>query len=181
MRRILILISLAALAACKPEPYLGPLDSPIGNWKAQMSKYYFDGEQVHEAPECTYSAISFYKDSLCCIEGVKGTFNWSYSSDSLIVDTIVWRTTEFTGRMMTLDYLGVILSEEASLTDESDTDGSLIYEYNETVIYGDGSKFWYMDAEGQSVPCFPLTGTAKDGSDSTLCWWNTRSDSYIPF
>lgn len=169
------------MASCKPETYLGPLDSPIGNWQGVASKYYFNGEYVYEAPGCTYSAISFYKDSLCCIEGIKGAFEWSYSSDSLIVDTTVWRVAELTGRMMNLDYLGVIEKADEEAETVSENSSTQTYEYKETVIYGDGSKFWYISPDGQKVPCFHLKSTAVDGSDSTICWWNTRSDFYNPF
>ena len=178
MKRFLILIGLISLFACKPEVYLGPLDSPIGNWQGVISKYYFNGEYVYEAPGCTYSAISFYKDSLCCIEGVKGAFKWNYTSDSLIVDTTVWRVSELTGKMMNLDYLGVIEQNASGITEGEST---AAYEYNKTAIYSDGLKYWYMDAEGIAVACFPIVGKATDGSDSTICWWNTRSDFYKPF
>ena len=181
MRRILILIGLIALASCKPEVYLGPLDSPVGNWQGVVSKYYFNGEYIYEAPGCTYSAISFYKDTLCCIEGIKGAFKWTYSSDTLIVDTTVWRVAELTGRMMNLDYLGVIDKADEESETVSENSSTQTYEYKETVIYGDGSKFWYKDAEGLAVSCFPIMGKAMDGSDSTICWWNTRSDFYNPF
>ena len=178
MRRILILIGLIALASCKPEVYLGPLDSPVGNWQGVVSKYYFNGEYIYEAPGCTYSAISFYKDTLCCIEGIKGAFKWTYSSDSLIVDTTVWRVTELSGRMMNLEYLGTVGS---NVSNDVQDESQATYEYNETAIYSDGSKFWYKDAEGLAVSCFPIMGKAMDGSDSTICWWNTRSDFYNPF
>ena len=178
MKRVLILIGFLALAACKPATYLGPLDSPLGNWKETISKYYFNGEYVYESPGCTYSAISFYEDSLCCIEGIKGTFKWNYSSDSLIVDTTVWRVTELSGRMMNLDYLGVIKNIVSGISEDEST---AEYEYNETAIYSNGSEYWYKDAEGVNIACFPIIGKASDGSDSTICWWNTRSDYYKPF
>ena len=181
MRRFLIFICLIALASCKPEVYLGPLDSPIGNWQGVVSKYYFNGDYVYEAPGCTYSAISFYKDSLCCIEGVKGAFKWSYSSDSLIVDTTVWRVSQLTGRMMGLEYLGVIRLGDAYTDATSESNSTQTYEYKETAVFSDGSKYWDKDADGHNVACFPVVGKASDGSDSTICWWNTRSDTYKPF
>ena len=176
MKKLLILFSLLTLASCGPKTYLGPLDSPEGSWKGIVSKYYFNGEYVYEAPGCTYSAISFYADSLCCIEGIKGAFNWTYSSDSLVVDTTIWRAAELSGRLMTLEYIGVIENEDAT----PNGNGIEADKYNETVIYGDGSKYWYLDADGLMIPCFPVIGTASDGFDSTVCWWNTRSDYYNP-
>ena len=181
MRKFLILLGLISLASCKPEVYLGPLDSPIGNWWGVESRYYFNGDYVYEAPGCTYSAISFYKDSLCCIEGVKGAFQWSYSSDSLIVDTTVWRVSELSGRVMNLEYLGVIQQGEKDNDVNIENGNIKTYEYKETIIYCDSLKYWYNDADGLAVACFPVIGKAKDGSDSTICWWNTRSDTYNPF
>lgn len=177
MKRILILLGILAIASCKPEVYLGPLDSPLGNWKGMVSKYYFDGEYVYEAPGCTYSAISFYKDSLCCIEGVKGTFKWTYSGDSLVVDSTIWKVTDLSGKMMVMDYIGIV---ERPVT-EPEEDAEVTSTYNGKSIETDGEKYWYMNADGKTVPCFPVNGTAEDGSKTILCWWDTRSDGYNPF
>ena len=124
MRRILILIGLIALASCKPEVYLGPLDSPVGNWQGVVSKYYFNGEYIYEAPGCTYSAISFYKDSLCCIEGIKGTFKWTFSEDSLVVDSTIWKVIDLSGRKMDLDYLGMIEKSVTIQEEDATNEGS---------------------------------------------------------
>ena len=107
MKRILILFGLTVLFACKPEVYLGPLDSPVGNWRSAESIYYFNGETVYQNNSCEYSAISFYKDSLCCIEGRKGTFKYYMSEveDSLVVDSVAWHIEELTGKFLKLDYL----------------------------------------------------------------------------
>ena len=58
MKRILILV-IVVLASCKPEVYLGPLESPVGNWRSSESIYYFNGEIVGQNNSCEYSAISF--------------------------------------------------------------------------------------------------------------------------
>ena len=188
MRKVLIFICFLAIAACKPEVYLGPLDSPIGNWKGVVSKYYFNGENVYEAPGCTYSAISFYKDSLCCIEGIKGTFKWTYSGDSLVVDSTIWKVTDLSGRKMDLDYLGMIEKSVTIQEEDVTNEGSQEpqepqepIEYKGQSIETDGKKHWYLNTEGESVPCFPVNGTAEDGSATIVCWWDTRSDSYKPF
>ena len=48
MRRLLIIyaFAIAAFAACQPEAYTGPLDSPVGNWTGVRSEYFFNGEEV---------------------------------------------------------------------------------------------------------------------------------------
>ena len=189
MRKFWIISGIITLAACKPEVYLGPLDSPLGNWKAEMSEYYFDGENVYEAPGCTYSAISFYKDSLCCIEGVKGTFIWTYDADSLVIDSTAWRVITLTGQRMELDYIGEIDAIEASQAksgaeeENSSADGNetSTIEYKGRIIRAEKDTYWYTDSEEKTVQCFPMKGTAVDGSDSTLCWWDTRTDFYLPF
>lgn len=175
MKRILILLGILAIASCEPKAYLGPLDNPLGNWKEVVSKYYFNGEYVYEAPGCTYSAISFYKDSLCCIEGIKGAFKWTYSGDSLVVDSTIWKVTDLSGRRMNLDYLGVVKKPAA------DVMVTVTITYNGQSIETDGGKYWYTNADGKTVPCFPVNGTAEDGSETILCWWDTRSDYYNPF
>ena len=188
MRKFWIISGIITLAACKPEVYLGPLDSPLGNWKAEMSEYYFDGENVYEAPGCTYSAISFYKDSLCCIEGVKGTFIWTYDADSLVIDSTAWRVIALTGQGMELDYIGQIETVEPPLAasksdnnDETTAGNESTIEYMGRIIRAENGKFRYTNSEEVEISCFPLTGTAKDGTDSTLCWWDTRTDIYLPF
>ena len=75
MKKILFIIALGLLAACKPEAYVGPLDSPEGNWEGIGCDYYFNGELVGDADSSFYSAMTFYKEGLCCIEGVKEHFH----------------------------------------------------------------------------------------------------------
>ena len=187
MRKLLTSLTLLTLAACGPKTYLGPLDSPVGNWKEAVSKYYFNGENVYEAQSCTYSATSFYKDSLCCIQGVKGTFKWTYSGDSLVVDSTIWKVTDLSGRKMDLDYLGMIEKsvtnpdENVAAAGEETQEPQSPIEYKGKTIETDGQKHWYLNAEGRSVPCFPVNETAEDGSSTVVCWWDTRSDSYNPF
>ena len=63
--------------------------------------------------------------------------------------------------------------------DAADGHNSILY--NGKSIETDGEKYWYMNADGKTVPCFPVNGTAEDGSKTILCWWDTRSDGYNPF
>ena len=89
----LIYIAFAFLAfSCKPAPYLGPLDSPVGNWDGYKGEYYFNGEMVAELDSCEFKGISFYKQGYCCIEGVKGAFPFVYneSNGDLQIDSTLW-------------------------------------------------------------------------------------------
>ena len=194
MRKFLIL-SVLCLVSCKPEVYLGPLDSPVGNWKSLSSKYYFDGEDIYEDSLCFYSAISFYKDSLCCIEGVKGTFSWTYDNQTLVVDSTIWKVIELSGVQMTLDYQGRLAktdideivpeeqSEENSENQDSDAEEEIpaAIEYKGKTIETDGSDYWYIGTSGEKVPCYPKEKKADDGTTADICWWDTRSDIYKPF
>ena len=116
------------MTACEPEAYTGPLDSPVGNWDGIQSEYYFDGELVGEAEGCQYSAISFYKDGLCCIEGVKGAFPYTYdpASGQLTVDKVVWSVKTLTGAEMVLEYIETLYPdpvEPAEAQDDSPSEG----------------------------------------------------------
>lgn len=199
MKKLLILFSLLIAGACSPKEYLGPLDSPQGNWKGQSSKYYFDGNEVLQNTECTYSAISFYPDSLCCIEGLKGAFEWTYSSDSLVVDTTVWKVVELSGARMVLDYLGIIetsKSEDSEATPSPATEtgneglpetgtesiAPEPVEYNGKIIHTEnGKSYWYTGTSGEKVPCWPVKTPSEDGTVTISCWWDTRTDTYQPF
>ena len=160
MKRILILV-IVVLASCKPEVYLGPLESPVGNWRSSESIYYFNGEIVGQNNSCEYSAISFYKDSLCCMEGVKGAFiyHMSETGDSLIVDSLAWHIEELTGRFMKLEYLedfGTIVSD------------------------GKGG-YMYSGTDGKDIPCRYYEHIEEDGTQITDWWFDSRHDTYKPF
>lgn len=131
MKKIYILL-LAVVAmyaiSCEPEPYTGPLDSPVGNWDGVRSEYYFNGEMVAALDSCETKAISFYKQGLCCIEGVKGSFPFIYDdSQSLLqIDSTLLEVDQLTGAEMVLTYLYRILpatksSEEPVTPDDSVT------------------------------------------------------------
>lgn len=201
MRKLLIILGILATVSCKPEVYLGPLDSPLGNWKCVDSRYRFAGEDVYEDSVCFYSAISFYKDSLCCIQGIKGAFKWTYDSDSLVVDSTIWKVVEMSGRQMELDYLGRIpkpatvpsapdapdTQTEGDAENGNDDDDSAVgedcptVEYKGRTIETDGSAYWYLNSTGERIPCFPKEKSEEDGSVTVICWWDTRSDLYKPF
>ena len=174
MKRLLITTAILAFVGCGPKEYLGPLDSPLGNWEGKDSKYYFAGEYVYEDQKCTYSAISFYQDSLCCIEGVKGAFKWTYDESTLVVDSTSWNVVDLSGQMMALDFIGRILPEGGS-------EESVTTEYKGKTIHGNGKYHWYVDSSGKTVHCWPVEISAEDGTPTVACWWDTRSDFYKPF
>ena len=114
MKRLLY-IAFAFLAfSCKPAPYLGPLDSPVGNWDGYKGEYFFDGELVAELDSCEFKGISFYKQGFCCIEGVKGAFPFIYneSNGDLQIDSTLWSVPTLTGEGMVMKFVDRIYPPE---------------------------------------------------------------------
>ena len=128
---ILLTVIAVSIASCEPEVYTGPLDSPIGSWDGIRSDYYFNGEMIAALDSCETTAISFYKQGLCCIEGVKGAFPFIYDdAHSLLqIDSTLWAVEKLMGTEMVLSYLYRILPQpaepaahlKATLMNETDT------------------------------------------------------------
>ena len=114
MKRFAIILSALLLAACKPDAYLGPLDSPVGNWEGYKGEYFFDGELVAELDSCEFKGISFYKQGFCCIEGVKGAFSYVYneSNGDLQIDSTLWHVPTLTGAEMIMEFVDRIYPPE---------------------------------------------------------------------
>ena len=114
MKRLAIILSALLLAACKPDAYLGPLDSPVGNWEGYKGEFYFNGEKVAELDSCSIKAISFYKQGFCCIENVKGAFPYTYdhASGDLQIDSTRWNIPTLTGAEMVMKFIDRILPPE---------------------------------------------------------------------
>lgn len=136
MKKLVYIIALGLLCfACKPEAYVGPLDSPVGNWQGNGCDYYFNGELVGDADSSYYSAMTFYKEGLVCIEGVKGAFPFSYDPQTHIlqIDSLTWAVVNLHSEDMTLKYLGRIYptppsadevkSEETDDVEDGDSEG----------------------------------------------------------
>lgn len=114
MKRLAIILSVLLLAACKPDAYLGPLDSPVGNWEGYKGEFYFNGEKVAELDSCSIKAISFYKQGFCCIENVKGAFPYTYdhACGNLQIDSTRWNVPTLTGAEMVMKFIDRILPPE---------------------------------------------------------------------
>lgn len=131
MKKILyIIVSGLLILACKPEVYVGPLDSPVGNWEGIGCDYYFNDELVGDADSSYYSAMTFYKEGLVCIEGIKGAFPFTYDPQAHIlqIDSLSWAVINLHSEDMTLKYLGRIYptppsSDEVKSEDESSEEG----------------------------------------------------------
>ena len=116
MRKLLLIFAIAATAviACQPEVYTGPLDSPAGNWEGVRSEYFFNGEKVADIDSCETLGISFYKQGLCCFEGVKGAFPFTYDNDTryLQIDSTLWEVSVMTGTELVMTYLYTLYPSE---------------------------------------------------------------------
>lgn len=204
MKRLLIYIAAAGLMlySCKPEEYTGPLDSPVGNWDGIRTEYYFDGSLVAETETCEYPAISFYKQGLCCIEGVKGAFPYTYdhSSGELLIDSRLWNVTTLTGAEMVMSYTEVALPlpdepeaqeegaeqpvepeepEEPEVPVTPEEPEVPTYEYNGMTITSDQTGYFYMK-NGEPVYCRFFETTAEDGSKYIDFWYDSHTDHFIP-
>lgn len=116
MRKLLLIFAIAvtAVIACQPEVYTGPLDSPAGNWEGVRSEYFFNGEKVADIDSCETLGISFYKQGLCCLEGVKGAFPFTYDNDTrhLQIDSTLWEVSVMTGTELVMTYLYTLYPSE---------------------------------------------------------------------
>ena len=109
-----VIAALAAFAACQPEAYTGPLDYPEGNWNGIRSEYFFNGEKVADVDSCETLGVSFYKQGLCCFEGVKGAFPFKYDDQTryLQIDSTLWEVSVLTGAELVMTYLYTLYPSE---------------------------------------------------------------------
>lgn len=206
MKRIIfIAILIIAAMSCKPDAYVGPLDSPTGNWAGIGCDYYFNDELVGDADSSYYSAMTFYKDGLCCIEGVKGAFPYKYDPQTHIlqIDSLSWAVINLHTEDMTLKYLGRIYptppsSEEEVRSDDSENeepeDGTeedqgpkpdkngiiLPVDYKGFTISADSNDYYYINAAGSKIYCTPVGQKDSDGLMQIALWYDTRTDYYGP-
>ncbi|MBQ2874864.1 MAG: hypothetical protein IJE85_06160 [Bacteroidales bacterium] len=212
MMKKIIYIAAAALMlfACKPEAYVGPLDSPVGNWEGIGCDFYFNGELVGDADSSFYSAMTFYKGGLCCIEDVKGAFPYKYDAQSHIlqIDSVYWAVQNMHSEDLTLKFLGRIYPTPPSAEEEvkSDEDGSdeggeegdgsegeeeqgpkpdkngiiLPVEYKGVTISADENDYFYTDSNGSKIYCTPVGEKNEEGIMAIALWYDTRTDYYIP-
>ena len=109
-----VIAALAAFAACQPEAYTGPLDYPEGSWDGIRSEYFFNGEKVADVDSCETLGVSFYKQGLCCFEGVKGAFPFKYDDQTryLQIDSTLWEVSVLTGAELVMTYLYTLYPSE---------------------------------------------------------------------
>ena len=212
MKKIIIyIVCLAGFLAvsCKPDAYTGPLDSPVGNWEGIRSQYLFNGEQVADIDSCETTAISFYKQGLCCIEGVKGAFAYTYDQETgyLQIDNSLWQVLTLTGAEVVMQYLYTAYppeetpedtpevapaSEETPETPETpedpeapevkpDANGVILpAEYNGFTITSNTNGYFYKNEADETVYC-KFKGW-KNETDSLIIdfWYDSHIDHFIP-
>ncbi len=205
MKKILFILMLGIAAiSCKPTPYLGPLDSPVGNWEGIKGQYRFNGEMVAELDSCVFSAISFYRQGYCCIEGMNGAFPFIYDNESgdLQIDSTLWSVKTLTGAEMVMDFVDRIYPEapetepEADQETESETpeedtpetpsapdkNGVILpAEYKGFTIEADRNGYFYINDSGKTVYC-NFKGTKND-ADSLIIdfWYDTHTNHFVSF
>lgn len=187
MKRLLIFVTIiSALAvSCKPETYTGPLTSPLGNWRGIRTEYYFNGEHVGSRDGCVYSAISFYQEGLCCMEGVKGAFPFSYDNSvgELLIDSTIWNVSVLTGEQMVMTYLGKLLPDmQLSGTDDPKTPEGLTLpiEYKGVSIEADDFGCFYINEANEPTYCRYAGSKDAEGVLSIEFWYDIHTDTFIP-
>ena len=208
MKKIIIyIVCLAGFLAvsCKPDAYTGPLDSPVGNWEGIRSQYLFNGEQVADIDSCETTAISFYKQGLCCIEGKKGAFPYIYDQETghLQIDNSLWQVLTLTGAEVVMQYLYTAYppeetpevapaSEETPETPDTpeepevpevkpDANGVILpAEYNGFTITSNTNGYFYKNEADETVYC-KFKGW-KNETDSLIIdfWYDSHIDHFIP-
>ena len=208
MKKIIIyIVCLAGFLAvsCKPDAYTGPLDSPVGNWEGIRSQYLFNGEQVADIDSCETTAISFYKQGLCCIEGKKGAFPYIYDQETghLQIDNSLWQVLTLTGAEVVMQYLYTAYppeetpevapaSEETPETPDTpeepevpevkpDANGVILpAEYNGFTITSNTNGYFYKNEADETVYC-NFKGW-KNEADSLIIdfWYDSHIDHFIP-
>jgi hypothetical protein len=120
-----VIAALAAFAACQPEAYTGPLDYPEGNWDGIRSEYFFNGEKVADVDSCETLGVSFYKQGLCCFEGVKGAFPFKYDDQTryLQIDSTLWEVSVLTGAELVMTYLYTLYPSEPATPEVASEEG----------------------------------------------------------
>ena len=212
MKKILIyIVCLAGFISVsrKPDAYTGPLDSPVGNWEGIRSQYLFNGEHVADIDSCETTAISFYKQGLCCIEGVKGAFAYTYDQETgyLQIDNSLWQIITLTGAEVVMQYLYTAYppeetpeetpevapaAEETPETPETpedpevpevkpDANGVILpAEYNGFTITSNTNGYFYKNEADETVYC-KFKGW-KNETDSLIIdfWYDSHIDHFIP-
>jgi hypothetical protein len=130
-----VIAALAAFAACQPEAYTGPLDYPEGSWDGIRSEYFFNGEKVADVDSCETLGVSFYKQGLCCFEGVKGAFPFKYDDQTryLQIDSTLWEVSVLTGAELVMTYLYTLYPSEPETPEIASEEGEEPVEPSEPV------------------------------------------------
>lgn len=186
MRRLIIIFTLAfaILTACQPEVYTGPLDSPIGSWEGIRSEYFFNGEKVADLDSCETTAISFYRQGLCCIENVKGAFPFTYDEATgyLQIDMSLWEVSLLTGAEMVMTYLYTAYpaAEEPAEPQEDKNGVTLPAEFKGFEINADTNGYYYINDAGETVYCNFKGWTDQDSQLIIDFWFDSHTDYFIP-
>lgn len=201
-----VIAALAAFAACQPEAYTGPLDYPEGNWDGIRSEYFFNGEKVADVDSCETLGVSFYKQGLCCFEGVKGAFPFKYDDLTryLQIDSSLWEVSVLTGAELVMTYLYTLYPSEpetlevASEEVEEPTDPEdpvepevpevkpdkngviLPAEYNGCEINADKNGYFYINEAAEKIYCKFKGWTDQDKTLIIDFWYDRHTDYFIP-
>lgn len=202
---ILFIIAAVAIAGCGPELYTGPLESPVGSWEGVRTEYFFNGEKTADLDTAEYTAISFYKQGLCCIEGKKGSFPYTYDHEAreLIIDNSYWAVHLLTGTELVMEYIETIFqvedeaiekvtktnsSDDTGIPEEDDVsemkpdrNGVIIpAEFNGITIYSDDNGYYYETNDYNKTYCNFYGQKDETGTLIIEFWYDNHIDHFIP-
>ena len=210
MKKLLFISFILMLAAaCQPDAYTGPLDSPIGNWEGIRSEYYFNGEKVADIDSCETKGIAFYKQGLCCIQGVKGAFPFVYNSESqyLQIDSSLWEVSILTGAEIVMTYLYTLYPADLAALNEDTTEPEtpeepiepeeptepeepevlpdangviLPAEFNGRIIESNKNGYYYINDAEEIIYCKFKGVREADGKLYIQFWFDQHTDYFIP-
>ena len=204
MKKLLFISFILMLAAaCQPDAYTGPLDSPIGNWEGIRSEYYFNGEKVADIDSCETKGIAFYKQGLCCIQCVKGAFPFVYNSESqyLQIDSSLWEVSILTGAEIVMTYLYTLYpADPAALNEDTtepetpeeptepeepevlpDANGVILpAEFNGRIIESNKNGYYYINDAEEIIYCKFKGVREADGKLYIQFWFDQHTDYFIP-
>jgi len=204
-----VIAALAAFAACQPEAYTGPLDYPDGSWEGIRSEYFFNGEKVADLDSCETLGVSFYKQGLCCFEGVKGAFPFKYDDQTryLQIDSSLWEVSVLTGAELVMTYLYTLYPSEPETPEVAAEEGEepvdpsepeepvepevpevkpdkngviLPAEYNGCEINADKNGYFYINETAEKVYCKFKGWTDQDKTLIIDFWYDRHTDYFIP-
>ena len=152
---------------------------------------------------CETKGIAFYKQGLCCIQGVKGAFPFVYNSESqyLQIDSSLWEVSILTGAEIVMTYLYTLYpADPAALNEDTtepetpeeptepeepevlpDANGVILpAEFNGRTIESNKNGYYYINDAEEIIYCKFKGVREADGKLYIQFWFDQHTDYFIP-